>query len=114
MKALNQLVARKIAVMFPPAVHDRVAKELLKYGGESTRPQVERVRLAILKLSNGQMDELNIAGALEDPVDIINWAEQPALMQMAMENRKLKPQEHQNLEAQDWAQYHEWLAEGMK
>ena len=114
MEALNRLIARKIVVMFPPAVHAHVEKELHKYGDDGTNPQVERVRLAILKLSNGQMDELNIAGALEDPVDIINWAEQPALMQMAMENRKLKPQEHQNLEAQDWAQYHEWLAEGMK
>ncbi len=114
MKALKRIVMRKVGVMFPnPALRTRIEKELQRYGDDD-EPQVERVRLAILKLCAGDPDKINIAGAKEDPQAIIEGAEHPERMDAAIKNRKLRPEEEEMIEARDWEQYHEWLSEGLK
>lgn len=114
MKALHRIVERKIAIMFPdPAVRRRIEKEVYQYGQQG-EPEVERVRLAILKLSGGQPDNINVAGAMEDSEDTIAWAERPEWMNAGMANRKLKPEEQEQIDARDWEQYHDWLAQGLK
>jgi hypothetical protein len=115
MTALSRIVARKVAIMFPdPAKRLQVERELEKYGQNAEEAQIDRVRLAILKLSKGDPAKVSIAGAKEDPLDIVNWAEQPEASKAAMHNDKLRPDEKEKIEARDWTQYHEWLAQGLK
>jgi hypothetical protein len=70
--------------------------------------------LAVLKLSGGDPAKINVSGANEDPGDMIEWAEHPEGMQLAMQNRKLRPEEKDQVEGRDWRQYMEWLVQGLK
>jgi hypothetical protein len=66
--------------LFPgPREREAVDRMLAEYGSAPDEPQAERVRLAILKLADGDISLLpeHIAGAKEDYEDILFWAESP-------------------------------------
>ncbi|MFA5193336.1 MAG: hypothetical protein WC740_21725 [Verrucomicrobiia bacterium] len=114
MKPLSRLVIWKLRVMFPdPVVRSRIDREIQRYG-DSGEPQVDRVRLAILKLSEGQFDNINVAGAKEDPLDTILWAERPRWIKRQLADLKLRPDDEDVIDALDWEEYHDWLAKGLK
>src|SRR5688572_4251568 len=80
MGTLEPEVERKLAMTWPSAP-DRanVRVTLLTYGSVTSEREVERVRLAILKLSDGALDELRAmtAVAKTDYRDVLMWAEYP-------------------------------------
>jgi hypothetical protein len=114
MSALSNLVSRKIAVMFPdPTLRRQVERSIASYA-VADEGMLDRVRLAILKLSEGVAEKINLAGAIEDPEDTIAWAERPEWMASVIQNRKLSEEEQARVDTRDWIQYHEWLAGGLK
>ena len=80
MTLLEPDVERKLASVWP-LVADQVAARalLLTYGGANHENDVERVRLAIIKLSGGALDELATmtTAAKSDYRDVLMWAEYP-------------------------------------
>ncbi|HEX6766213.1 MAG TPA: hypothetical protein VF103_12065 [Polyangiaceae bacterium] len=77
---LDAEVERKLASMWPVESERALARdELRHYGTESYEREIERVRLAILKLSNGALEELRnmTAAAKRDYRDVLMWAEYP-------------------------------------
>ena len=111
-------VARKLASIWPDsAQRERARAELCRYGTEIHERDVERVRLAILKLCDGQFERLTemVAAAKQDYRDVLMWAEYPAEGQALWAlGPKLSAEQRQRLEelrAQDRAQYRRWLTE---
>jgi hypothetical protein len=70
-----------------------------------------RVRLAALKLANGNLDLLrkHIADALRDYRDILVGAEYPEHWKAKFGSKKLSQKEHQQIVDADWKQYEDWL-----
>jgi hypothetical protein len=114
MSSLSKLVARKILVMFPDQAMRVQVERSLKIDMGVDQQRVDRLRLAILKLSAGHVEKINIAGAIQDPEDTLAWAERPEWMKLAFQNQKLSEKDKNGIDARDWNQYHEWLAEGLK
>ena len=111
-------VARKLASMWPDSAERECARaELSRYGSEAHEREAERVRLAILRLCDGQLERLAdmVATAKQDYRDVLMWAEYPAEGQALWALRpNLSAQERRRLEelrAQDRKQYREWLTE---
>ncbi len=109
-------VVRKLASIWPdPALRERAEGELRRYGTEAHESEVDRVRLAILKLCNGQFQRLveMVAAAKSDYRDVLMWAEYPAEGQALWALRpNLTTAEQERLEqlrVQDRRQYREWL-----
>ena len=77
---LEPEVERKVATIWSSEEERAIARtELRRYGVESYEPEVERVRLAILKLSEGALGELRrmTEAAKTDYRDVLMWAEYP-------------------------------------
>lgn len=74
----DDLVETVIAREFPNEKKKATAI-LSEYGGESWQKEVARVRLAILYLAKGDIDELrNVTNsACTDYRDVLSWAEYP-------------------------------------
>jgi hypothetical protein len=109
-------VARKLAAMWPDlALRERARIELDRYGSEAHESEVDRVRLAILKLSDGELQRLAelVTAAKNDYRDLLISAEYPAEGQALWALRPtLTTAERQRLEqlrVQDRRQYLDWL-----
>jgi hypothetical protein len=86
-KSLRQAAARggdnltrKLAQLFgTPAARERAQRELARYGDEATDREKERVRLAALKLSAGDLDRLAVVvnAAKQDYRALLRQAEHP-------------------------------------
>lgn len=93
---------------------ERVSRALAildEYGKQEwNRPGSPRVRLAILKLANGDLDLLatHSATAIEDFRDVIAWAEYPRWSKEIGFNGSDRKTERQVIE-NEWTQYCEWL-----
>lgn len=63
--------------MFSPEQREAALRELGRYGTEPHEKEAERVRLAILDLSRGNLDELTrlVEAAKKDYRDLLMWAE---------------------------------------
>lgn len=114
-KVLEPEVERKLADAWPTE-EDRAAAraELSRYGVESYEQGSERVRLAIIKLSEGTLGELRrmTDAAKRDYRDVLMWAESPeeAKAHWAV-SPNLTDEQHRELKAirrRDRAQMDAW------
>jgi hypothetical protein len=105
-------LVRKLRILFPDSGKRKQAlRELLRYGNTPHEPEPERVRLAILKLSGGDLDELKatVEGAKEDWRDVVSWAERPRQTRLQLGNHKLHVHESQRIEQEDRNEWTQWL-----
>ena len=86
-------------------------RELQRYGVSAEEPEDELVRLAILKLAGGSLDELRktVDGAKEDWEDIVDWAKRPRQTRCRLTNRKLHDSERQRIEREDGEEWTQWM-----
>lgn len=103
-------VARVVARDFPETKAAAVFAILDGYGAKNREREMDRVRLAALKLARGDIDRLRSAidSARRDYRDVLASAEYPAYSQTPASAR-LSPAEQQTLFDADWAQYSDWL-----
>ncbi len=82
-RALTALVEKKAKQLFSVEVLPQVFALLEAYGNETWQREPERVRLGLLKLSGGSLEQLRhyLAAAQEDYRDVLAWAEYPEQMQ---------------------------------
>jgi hypothetical protein len=113
----SRLLKIKLEVCFPSETLRLKARRALElYGSNSNEPEADRVRLAILKLSGADFQEIQsiVRGAKEDYQNIINWAEEPALVEFPHLNkgRPANSEERKKIEGRDLLQYENWLRAG--
>jgi hypothetical protein len=84
---------------------------LNEYGVEKFHVGVNRVRVATLKLANGDVERLRIhmQSAKNDYRDVLAAAEFPGYMKAGLRIRKLPAKERTRIIDGDWRQYDEWL-----
>ena len=75
----RQLVRARAASLFPDQALESIMAVLDEYGTEAHEPDREGVQLAILKLSEGDLDKLLhcIAAAKQDYRDVLYWSTYP-------------------------------------
>jgi hypothetical protein len=112
-------VDRRIRATWPsPGEQAAVASRLAEYGRETHEREATRVRLAILKLSEGQAERVAelVAAAKRDYRDVLMWAEHPGEGRALWALRPgLTPEERGRLSRireEDREQYREWLGKG--
>lgn len=105
----RELVMKKSKEVFPQEDRTMVMSLLDQYGGEPHEQERERVQLAILKLSDGDMEKLRerIKVAKEDFRDVLAYAEYP--LQMKSVTRKVGAREAKEIREKDRKQYLDWL-----
>ena len=86
----KQKVGAAIRASFSKERRARVETLLAAYGTEPHEREVERVRLAILKISQGdeRKVEEHVATAKKDYRDVLFWADQPQLAKISPAGRK--------------------------
>lgn len=94
--------------------HDQapqILEALASYGTESYQPEVDRVHLDILKLSNGNFDRLirEIDNARCGYRDTMMTAEYPNYGKKMLHIDKLPPEERKKIIEDDKIQYETWL-----
>lgn len=98
-----------------PAERARVLAKLQEYGQETYEREVERVRLAILKLCDARVDRVAelVVAAKRDYRDLLMWAEYPeegqALWALRSDLSKEERLRLEELRRQDRQQYLDWL-----
>ena len=100
----SQAMVRKVAgAAFPAPDNLESAMALLVAAGTSPR-----IQLAVLKLSEGDLDRLAHYAevAQQDFRDVLAWAEYPGAMRRGP---GLPPKEAAQIRQRDRAQYEEWL-----
>lgn len=104
-------IERVIRRDFPEAKFEDVLAILAEYGTEIWHKEPERVRLAALKLANGNMEELRrtIDRAKLDYRDVLAPAEYPNFMQKGLRFRRLRSRDRELIYTDDWQQYERWL-----
>jgi phytoene dehydrogenase-like protein len=108
-------VLRVVRRDFPPAKRGTVLKLLDEYGSGSGYRERDRVQLAILKLSRGDIDQLRryVRVARVDYRDVIAPAEYPRFWEIGFEGvERMSPAEVRRLKRDDWRQYQAWLSGG--
>lgn len=88
-------------------------KRLDEYGTESWQTERERVQLAILKLSNGDLEQLTyyLKEAKSDLREVVVPAEYPGQSKDGLVGWvKLSEPEKQRISSEDNRQYLEWLS----
>lgn len=107
-------VERKVTALWPNAAEQARARELLDTYGAG-EPESTRVRLALLKLSDGKLPELTamLSAAQIDYRDVLAWAEYPEEAAAPWTTRSdLSLAERRALKAiraRDREQYRTWL-----
>jgi hypothetical protein len=106
---LDAVLSRKLTSLFPdPDIRDEVINTLNLYGLEKHEQEPIRIRLAVLKLSGDDVEQvkINTAYAKQDFRDVLVWAEYPR------QSKKWSVPDgpkKQKLVAADRAEYEEWL-----
>ena len=102
-------VERIVRRDFPDDVIAEVLEMLSGYGTEQWHKEVARVRLAALKLADGDIERLR--GEIEqagcDYRDTLAAAEYPRYIRFQV--NELSPDERQRVIAADWRQYQAWF-----
>jgi len=109
---LDDTLQTKLLKLFPDPEKRKAAEAALRqYGTESYENEPARVRLAVLKISGGDLELLrsNVATAKQDYRDILAYAEYPR--QMGQDSWKLSPAQNRALVAADRREYEGWLLE---
>ena len=119
---LTPLVARKVRRSFPPGEQAEAIRLLenecarnLPFCAESTAEGLERVRLDVLKLAGGSLEELRrqVGAAKRDWRDVILLAESPESVRLGLvEVGKLDAAARREVQERDRRQYLAWLREG--
>ena len=104
---VNRIVRRD----FPPDQFDTVISILHAYGSEDWHREVDRVRLAVLKLAGGDRQGLtrHIETAKMDYRDVLAYAEYPDYMRMVPPSGDFSEKEKERIIQSDWEQYTSWL-----
>jgi len=105
-------VLEKIAQYWPDVDPQEIMNILDEYGVESSERGRVRVQLAILKLSEGQRDQLTelVRMAKRDYRDVLAYAEYPEEIKVGfVEMSKLSPKEARAIRKRDRKQYLKWL-----
>ncbi len=105
------LLTRIMEKLFPEAeVREEVYSILNSYGGASWQPESARVKLAILKLSNGNPDQIRYftVQACRDYRDILASAETPKQLANPF-IRKNDPEGYSQLGEEDKKEYQDWI-----
>ena len=110
MELTPELVELLIARLVPPDDREVVANLLAVYGRQPYEREPVRVRVALLKLSEGNVDRLRtlLADAQRDYRDVLAWAEYPA--EMAGPVTGVSSAEQTRIRQADRGQYLAWLA----
>lgn len=111
-RKLRELVLKKAAEVFPHEDVSDIVRLLDQYGVEPLEGDCDRVHLAILKLSEGQLDKLEhyIKVAKADYRDVLMPAEYPLAQKVGWtEMEKMDSQSVEQLRQKDREQYLEWL-----
>jgi hypothetical protein len=89
----------------------RVWVVLREYGSEEWHPEIDRVRVAALKLAAGNLEHLrlHIDVAKIDYRDVIAAAEYPGYMKRIPPSEDVPPHERAQVIRDDWEQYEQWL-----
>jgi hypothetical protein len=105
-----ELLERIISRQFPSEDRDKAKEILLRFGTETYHTDPMRVRTAILKLSNGSLEELEKMTKLAciDWRDVLMYAEYPAQSRASIVTPPSRSEKAQ-LIAADKKQYDEWL-----
>jgi hypothetical protein len=104
------LVDVLVARVFGPEARAEAGEVLAQYGTEAHEREDIRVRVAILKLSDGSMERLRelTVHAKRDYRDVLAWAEYPE--ELRSPTWRLPAAEQELIRAADRAQYLAWLA----
>ena len=115
----DERVSAVVNRMWPSeAEREQVLALLAEYGKAPHEREAARVRLAVLKLSEGQVDRIPelIAAANRDYRDVLLWAEYPEEGRaLWTASSRLSPEQRKTLEdirRRDREQYVSWLADG--
>ena len=102
---VNRIVSRD----FPPGTRARVMAALEEYGRESWHNDIDRVRVALLKLAGGDLARLrlHLDVAKTDFRDVLAAAEYPLYSLRPFD--EMPDADREQIIASDWAQYQEWL-----
>jgi hypothetical protein len=106
----NRDVERIVLRDFPSEVA-RVLNILHEYGTEEWQREIDRVRLAALKMAAGSIDGLHsaIETAKIDYRDVLAIAEYPEYLRSVGLSDDISGEEKQRIIDADWKQYNEWL-----
>ena len=104
-------VERVVRRDFPAERVAEVLGILNEYGTESWQRELDRVRLAALKLAAGDIEQLRrrVDTARQDYRDVLAYAEYPGYMSRVPGPGTRPPDEVQRIIDADWKQYQEWL-----
>ena len=104
-------VDRLIRRDFPLEQFADVKAVLTEYQSGPWKVSADRVRMAVLKLSDGDLTRLrtHIEMAKRDFRDVLAYAEYPAYMRTGFGVGNLPKTEQSRIIDRDWQQYEEWL-----
>lgn len=104
-------VVRVVQRDFGPDQFDAVMKIVSEYGTGDRERGRHRVRLAVLKLANGNMAAVRsyIETAKCDYRDILAYAEYPEYMKTVSPSREIAEEKRERIILSDWDQYRNWL-----
>ena len=104
-------VIRIVKRDYATAQFDTVMSILNEYGTEDWQRGVNRVRLAVLKLANGDIQVLRreIDVAKRDYRDVLAYAEYPEYMKKVSPSADHTEAERKMIIRADWTQYQLWL-----
>jgi len=108
----RSLVLSKLKQAFPQEEGFREALALLDtYGTEPYERERERVQIAVIKLSAGDVYELlsYVEAAKADYRDVLAWAEYPEQNRTGASRYNTPPETIAQIEARDRKQYLDWL-----
>lgn len=105
-----EFVATLIRRLFDSAERDSAATILGQYGVLPHEREQIRVRVAALKLSQGDLGRLReaVEHARRDYRDVLAWAEYPE--ELRRPTWRLRAEEVHGIRARDLTQYLDWLA----
>jgi hypothetical protein len=89
----------------------RILELLGEYGAKDWHREIDRVRLAVLKLAAGSIDRLRTAleTANADYRDVLAAAEYPEYSRSIDPSQPVSVKQRERIIAADWKQYCEWL-----
>ena len=104
-------VTRIVRRDFPAEQFEDVMSILNDYGTEGGQHSISRVRLAVLKIADGDLQALRreIDVAKRDYRDVLAYAEYPEYMQKVSPSAEPAEVERERIIRADWKQYQFWL-----
>ncbi len=110
----REMVIKKSKEIFPHESTSKILQILDDYGAQSYEAERERVHIAILKLSDGELEKLHkyVKIAKEDYRDVLGYAEYP--LEMRAETWRMDAQAAEEIRKKDRKQYLEWLNENAR